>query len=210
MCGRFSLTWPISAIREQMEFQLVGDLTWSPRYNIAPKSLVLTVVDRNGTRFGGLMSWGITAPWEKTRRLINARRETLLTRPTFRHLARTRRAIVLADGYYEWDGATKQPYRFTDPAHGLWFFGALYQEHDDGPAEVTIVTTEALPALSRIHPRMPLILSENAVNLWLDHQSHAFEAVLALPLPPDVLCFPVSSKVNSTSAEGPELIQPQL
>ncbi len=211
MCGRYTLTWPLAAILDQLEFTPRPDLTWQPRYNIAPGTAILAVVDHHQHRFGGFMKWGLSAPWNSSRRLINARRETLLTRPTFRNLTRTRRAVVPADGYYEWakaDGG--KPYRITDPGHGLWYFAAIYQETASALAEIAIVTTEAPPPLSWLHPRMPLILSQPAVRLWLDHETHAFEAVLTMPLTPPVQYFAVSSAVNRASAEGPQLITPML
>ena len=210
MCGRYTLTWPLPAILEQLAFVPMPDLSFRPRYNIAPGTRVLTVVDRQGTRFGGLMTWGISAHWNGARRLINARRETIFSRPTFRNLIRTRRAVVPADGYFEWSQETRRPYRITDPGHGLWYFAAIYREQPGGLSEIAIVTTEACRELAPLHPRMPLILSETALNLWLDHESQAYEAVLAMPISPAVRYFPVSSAVNSASAEGAHLIAPEL
>ncbi len=209
MCGRYTLTWPLPAILEQLEFTPTANLTWQPRYNIAPGTSILAVIDRKGVRFGGFMGWGLSVSWSPSRRLINARRETLLTRPTFRDLTRTRRAIVPADGYYEWSQVDRQPYRITDPNHGLWYFAAIYQERPGHLAEIAIVTTEASQMLLPLHPRMPLILSKDAVNLWLDRETQAFEAILAMPMAPPTQYFPVSSAVNRASAEGPQLIVPQ-
>lgn len=211
MCGRYTLTWPLDAMLAQLTFMPAPDFSWQPRYNIAPGGPVLALVRRDQQLFGGLMHWGFRPRWQSSssRPLINARRETLTEKPTFRQASHSRRAVLLADGYYEWDQRTRQPYRITDPGHGLWFFAAIYQPRADGGAEVVIITTEAQSSVRSIHPRMPLILSADALDPWLDATSTAYQAILAMPVAPPVECYPVSRRVNSASAEGPGLIVPE-
>lgn len=204
MCGRYTLTWPLTAMESELAFHAAPDLVLPRRYNIPPGADVLTVVARGSERYGGLMRWGMEAPWAPGRLVINARRETILERPMFRDAVIRRRAIVPADGYYEWDQATRQPYRIHAPDHRLWCFAAIY----DHNRRLAIVTTAALPDLSHLHPRMPLILAPDTVGPWLDTSREAFRAVLAMAPPVAVSAYPVDKTVNRAAAESADLIRP--
>ena len=105
MCGRFTLgaTATLAA-----QFDLATVPTWTPRYNIAPTQEVLVVLQPSpqASREARLHRWGLIPPWAKDpsigNRMINARAETVATKPAFRHAFKERRCLVLADGFYEW------------------------------------------------------------------------------------------------------------
>jgi putative SOS response-associated peptidase YedK len=116
MCGRFSLGTPAAKLADL--FQLDEDPAWTPRYNIAPTQEVLAVVQtpENPKRFSRLLRWGLIPPWADDprigNRLINARSETVATKPAFRRAFKERRCILMVDGFYEWQRQErpKQPF----------------------------------------------------------------------------------------------------
>jgi len=116
MCGRFSLGTPASVLAAQ--FDLFEAPAWTPRYNIAPTQEVLTVLKMPHAPKpqARLLRWGLIPQWAEGpavgSRMINARAETVVTKPAFRHAFRERRCLVLADGFYEWQkqDRRKQPF----------------------------------------------------------------------------------------------------
>ena len=103
MCGRFTLTLDVDEIREELK---LGDFPpdWGGRYNIAPSQPVAVVADA-GTRAVEMMRWGLVPSWAKDmaigNKLINARAETLVEKPSFRNAFQRRRCLILADGFFE-------------------------------------------------------------------------------------------------------------
>ncbi|MFE4593765.1 SOS response-associated peptidase [Streptomyces laurentii] len=126
----------------------------------------------------------------------------------------------------------KQPY-FVTPADGSVFaMAGLYEFWrdrtlpDDHPAAwwvtCSVVTTEAetgplavAPAegpgsLAEIHPRMPLMLTPDRWDAWLDPACTEPEEVRALlAAPPEGLmrAFPVGTAVSNVRNNGPELLK---
>ena len=104
MCGRFAIASPPEVFREALGY--VEQPNFPPRYNVAPTQPVPVVIDDRGTRHFRLMRWGFVPAWAKDPKefplVINARGETLLTKPTFRNALKRRRCVFLADGFYEW------------------------------------------------------------------------------------------------------------
>lgn len=221
MCGRFSLATDPGALFE--EFGLHPPADWRPRYNVAPTQDVLAVgMGRAGRRMG-VLRWGLVPPWAPDpsvgSRMINARSETVATRPAFRDAFRYRRCLVLADGFYEWMGEGRGP---RQPVHvrlasgapfalaGLW---ARWRAATGQPlATCAIVTTDAAPAIAAVHDRMPVILGLRDREEWLGTDAPP-ERLLKLlrPYPGDDLVWhPVSTLVNSPSNDGPECLAPTM
>ncbi|MEV5427999.1 SOS response-associated peptidase [Streptomyces sp. NPDC052701] len=178
------------------------------------------------------LRWGLVPSWAKDvkagARMINARVETLREKPAYRRAFVKRRCLLPADGFYEWqqaeDPATgrtrKQPY-FIHPEDGrAMAFAGLYEywrdpevEHDDDPAAwlmtCTIITTEATDAAGRVHPRMPLALTPDHYDAWLDphHQDpDELRALLGRPADGRLDARPVSTAVNNVRNNGPQLL----
>lgn len=111
MCGRFSATVPFREIK--LRWNLQGDFFFEPRYNIAPSQSVPVIVKGGRGNEAKLMKWGLVPSWAPDpsigNRMINARAETLLEKPSFRKLVSQRRCLIPADGFYEWrrDGNRK-------------------------------------------------------------------------------------------------------
>jgi putative SOS response-associated peptidase YedK len=175
--------------------------------------------------------WGLVPSWAKDpaigSRMINARAETVASKPAYRRAFTKRRCLLPADGYYEWykpgedAKAAKQPY-FIHRADGAPLaFAGLYefwrdQAHpDDHPdawlVTATIITTSAPDELGVIHERMPMVIPPGQWAEWLDPDLQD-QAQLAHLLAPAVssglVTTRVSTKVNSVRNNGPELIEP--
>src|SRR5262249_6524476 len=158
---------------------------------------------------------GLIPSWAEDKKignqLINARAETVATKPAFRSAYRKRRCLVLADGFYEWqktDGK-KQPYYFQlSDGHPFGFAGLWeHWEHEGELIEsCTIVTTEANDLLRSIHNRMPVILHAADYERWLDpgNQTATGLAELLRPFPAEEMqARPVSLHVNNPRNEDP-------
>ncbi|MFK3728900.1 SOS response-associated peptidase [Streptomyces sp. NPDC088090] len=180
------------------------------------------------------LRWGLVPSWAKDpasgARMINARVETVHEKPAYRRAFAKRRCLLPADGFYEWERVEdettgkprKQPY-FIQPADGEPMAMAGLYEHwrdpdvkdDDDPAAwlttCTIITTEATDAAGRVHPRMPLTLSPDDHDAWLDphhHDTAALRALLARPGGGRLDARPVSTAVNNVRNNGPHLLDP--
>jgi len=149
--------------------------------------------------------------------MINARAETVATKSAFRVALRNRRCLVVADGFYEWQqrGRTKQPYRIVLKSREPFGFAGLWETWTAPDGETirtcTIITTEANEQLKPIHDRMPVILTREAEDIWLDPaiQDPAKLLPLIRPYPAEEMdAYPVSRWVNKPDHDSPECIEP--
>ena len=227
MCGRFTqyFTW-----RELHDLlSLCGPAqNLRPRYNVAPTQRVAAVRLEDGERRLSLLRWGLIPGWAKDpsigARHINARVETVRTRPAFRAAWKARRrALVPADGFYEWTGprTTRQPWLIAMRNSAPFAFAALWERwtvrEDAGlrgsfaelvPGDVletfTILTVHANDAVTPIHDRMPVIVPPERFEPWL-----AGEDVPLGPYPPEPMTArPVSTYVNRSANDDPRCIEP--
>jgi putative SOS response-associated peptidase YedK len=221
MCGRFTLRGPIDELAGELGIDEVPAL--EPRYNIAPTQPVATLLTVGSDRRCRMMRWGLVPSWARDEsighRLINARAESVATKPAFRDAFGQRRCLVVADGFYEWTqpakGKPKQPWLITRRDGGLFTFAGLWERWAPpgrDPLETcTIITTDANDLVARFHPRMPVILERPARDLWLDESIRQPDRLLALLTVPDadeLTATAVSPKVNSPKVDSPECIQP--
>jgi putative SOS response-associated peptidase YedK len=177
MCGRFVRHSSLELVEKTFNVDRPAfEVTHS--YNIAPTQAVLAVV-RNGHAGLVQLYWGLVPFFAKdasiAARMINARSETLATKPSFRNAFRKRRCLIVADGFYEWSGpkGQKQAWYITLPSGGPFGFAGLWEvwRPNDPKTELrssTIITTDASPGLRDIHNRMPVILQAGAYDAWLD------------------------------------------
>ena len=222
MCGRFSLGTPGSVLAAQ--FDLFEAPAWTPRYNIAPTQDVLVVVRRPEApkRQARLLRWGLIPQWAEGpvvgSRMINARAETVATKPSFRRALRERRCLVLADGFYEWQkqDRRKQPFYIRLRDGRPFAFAGLWERWappDGQPIDsCTILTTVANDLIRPLHVRMPVILAPRDYDLWLDSSIQEVERLQPLlhPYPADdMTAYPVSTRVNNPANDAPECIESQ-
>ena len=215
MCGRFTLI--IDGERLVALWGWTTRLPIYPRFNIAPTQDILAVRLVDGVPAPVMLRWGLVPHWAKDpsvgTKMINARAETLLERPSFREAFRRRRCLIVADGFYEWQQAPgKQPFWIHPADGGMLTFAGLWETWTGTSGETvescTIVTTTANAALAGIHHRMPVIIAERDRARWLDVAVPVGEvADLLRPAPDDLLVTtPVSRRVNSVANEGPECL----
>ena len=221
MCGRFTLGATAATLAAQ--FDLANVPTWTPRYNIAPTQEVLVVLQPSpqANQEARLHRWGLIPPWAKDpsigNRMINARAETVATKPAFRRAFKERRCLLLADGLYEWQRQErrKQPFYIRLRDGRPFAFAGLWEhwEGSEGMAiqSCAILTTTSNEVVGRIHDRMPVILSPTDYDRWLDPsiQEPAVLQTLLRPYPADEMtAYPVSTLVNSPANDNPGCIEP--
>jgi putative SOS response-associated peptidase YedK len=229
MCGRYAFYTPIEAVTRLFGVEEVHAHDIAPRYNIAPTQEVPIVrlspflaepEPRAPVRELGLARWGLVPFWAKEaaigNRMINARAETVATKPAFRAAFRRRRCLVPADGFYEWQATAsgKQPWYIHAADGAPLAFAGLWELWDPGDApplsSCTIITTRANAFMARLHDRMPAILDGAARDAWLAPDTPECELKDLLEPAPDELleAWPVTRRVNSPFNEDPSLIEP--
>jgi putative SOS response-associated peptidase YedK len=219
MCGRFVITSPPAALRQA--FGYVEQPNFPPRHNIAPTQPVPVVILENGGRHFRLMRWGLIPAWTKDPRKIslmfNARSETVQDRPAFKYAMKRRRCLVPADGYYEWQdaGGRRRPYFIHRRDRGPIGFAALAETwvgpNGEEMDSVAIVTAPASPDLAVLHHRVPVAISPEDFERWLDCRADDVEAVIGLltgPEPGEFTWHQVSSRVNRAENDDAQLILP--
>ena len=213
MCGRYSASRPPDLTAEAYAARVVDEPP-PPSWNVAPTDPVSVVVERGEGRELRTLKWGLIPSWATdakiASRLINARAETVATKPAFRSALVKRRCLVPADGWYEWraePGVPKQPF-FIAPRSGVAAFAGLYERWGD-TRTFTIVTTSASDELRRLHERMPVVLPPDVWDAWLDPAHDDVEALCGLLTPREgFAAYPVTTLVNNVRNNGPELLDP--
>jgi putative SOS response-associated peptidase YedK len=246
MCGRYaSARKRIELLEEfRVERDRVGE-PLQPDYNVAPTKPVYAVLTRDSrparepeadpagpsglARELRVVRWGLVPPWAKDRsiasRLINARAETVHSKPAFRRAFAHRRCLLPADGYYEWqrpdagNGGVKQPYFICRGDGGPLAFAGLYELWRDPelPEDherswlwtTTIITTSAPDELGQIHDRMPMVVQPDQWADWLDPDGDDPADLMPLLAPAasaGLISYPVATTVNSVRNNGPRLI----
>ena len=237
MCGRFTLRAPASVLGEY--FSIFEVPPFAPRFNIAPTQPAPVVRLAPGHAAGGTgvspvhgqdargtprelvwLRWGLIPSWAKDpaigNRLINARAETAAEKPAYREAFRRRRCLIAADGFYEWKGKRKWPYfiHFNDDRP---FAFAGLRESWEGPdhsyvESCTILTTGPNELMHPIHDRMPVILSRDAYEQWLDPTIETPDPLVALLVPhpaDEMTADPVSTWVNKAVHDDARCIEPE-
>lgn len=241
MCGRYVLARDTGEIAERFAVHDVDETAAPPGYNVAPTMTVPVVADRYGRqdargqqreRILRSCQWGLVPSWAAdlsgSARMINARVETVASKPAFRAAMARRRCLVPADGWYEWafgvDGhakadttgkagrSGKTAYYLTRSDGAPLAFAGLYEVWTDGTRRVVscaVITTAATGEPARIHPRMPLTLAPELWSDWLDPQVRA----PALPEPDPAAMAEldlrqVGPAVGNVRNQGPDLIRP--
>lgn len=234
MCGRFSLTVPLQAVREHFSAR-PEPLGGAPepmtidrnRYNVRPTEWIWAVArGDDGARIVSPMRWGFLPHWAKaltaSAPLINARSETIAEKPAFAKSVRERRCLVPADGFYEWrtveTGAkkpVKEPHWISAPTTPLLAFAGVWRvwrgpNGEDVPS-VAIVTAAATGPIAALHERTPVPIAPEAYGLWLGEEGHGAARLMRAPDAAFFVHHPVSSLINKggrMAPDGPELRAP--
>jgi len=221
MCGRIILTSAPHILAEKFFLDMVPEVV--PRFNIAPASDIAGVVanPRSVGRLVRMFRWGLVPPWssgpEVGAKMINARSETVLEKPSFKEAFLGRRCLIPVDGFYEWqkreDG--KQPFLFRRKDHSVFALAGLWEQWKDKEGReletCTILTTAANATMRPIHQRMPVVLPESDWKAWLDLPADQAKQLMKLlrPCAPDVLlAHPVTRQVNKPAFDQPDCLEP--
>jgi len=231
VCGRYTNTAGVDELNERFRVP-IASAQGTRRFNVAPTEEVLAIVAPKGEPQARLLRWGLIPPWatdtKDVYKMINARMETVTTTPAYRTLIprAQRRALQLADGYFEWlkpeqTGSRaklgpRQPFFFQVDGGVPFAFASLWTPakiEGEWVRSISLLTCDSAPnrTAAAIHDRMPVILAdEDAQRAWLDPALGAEEALeLCGALPEARLSArPANPAVNSPGAaeEGPGLL----
>jgi putative SOS response-associated peptidase YedK len=219
MCGRFYLDVQQDELMSYFDLATVMPLT--PRYNIAPSQSIAAIIMSGDERVMVKLRWGLIPYWAKDEKIaystINARAETVESKPAFRAAFKQRRCLIPASGFFEWQAAKggKQPYCIHPKQSALFAFAGLYEHWRNKKGEqvdsCTILVTEANAIVKQVHDRMPVILSPDHFDSWLDPDNQNQSRLKELLKPwPDVETdlYAVSKKVGNPTNDDPECIAP--
>lgn len=219
MCGRFVQKSDLRKIAPLFKAAIV-ESDVQPSYNIAPRQPIAVVMEK-GQRKIVTMKWGLVPHWAKdeaiANKLINARSETVTEKPSFRDSFKKRRCLIIADGFYEWQGSgmTKKPFFICMKDEAPFGMAGLYDVWTNAVGEkvttCTIITTEANEIMKPIHHRMPVILDVKDYDVWLDMEKAADAALQRILKPCEsglLKAFEVSLSVNNPRNNTAECIVP--
>ncbi len=222
MCGRYGLWTDPDQVAEH--FQLQDAFSYTARYNIAPSQEILAIGQSlKGERKANMLRWGLVPFWSKDTRIgykmINARAESIWTKPAYRVAARKQRCLIPASCFFEWrrkDEGNKQPYCIVPKKEKLFAFAGLWEHWEDQESgqkvnSCTIITTKANEAVQGLHDRMPVIILPDSYDLWLDRRVQDKDRLQPLlrPLPSELLnIYPVGFELNRPDNDSEEIIRP--
>ena len=204
MCGRYKITKPVTKTIDLVKTNIKVEN--SDNFNAHPTQKLPIIKSYTNGKALELCEWGLVPTWskklEKFSPLINARKETLMEKITFKSLIQTSRCLVLADGYYEWkrEEKNKTPFYFTKDNDELMFLAAIHQKN-----QFCIITREATEEISKIHHREPLILNQNQINNFLNVKKDAIEVLNSIK-PPKLKFHEITKDVNNPVNNDPSLI----
>ena len=224
MCGRYRLGAGRKAFLKYFGTNR-DDYEWNPRFNIAPTQDVPTIRQHASEpiRILSAMRWGLIPYWAKDSsigpKMINARAETIASKPAFQESVKKRRCLIPADGFYEWkklDSKTRQPYCFMLSDESVFAFAGIWASWTEPATRklietCSILTTSPNALTSDVHDRMPVILRADDYDLWLDPGFTDDAGITELLRPFDANLmkrFPVSSRVSSAQNDDPQCAVP--
>ncbi len=225
MCGRYTLTNVAPNLLGPLFGVRVEDVPLlDARFNVSPTQDVpiVRVLEPGAPRTLDLARWGLVPSWAKDLsmgdRMINARGETAAEKPAFRSSFKSKRCIVVADGFYEWKklgNGKKQPcrmHRADDRPFAIAGLWARWKNAEGSTLDTfAILTTDAHPIVADVHDRMPVLLSPDTYGPWLDpdeKRQDFLQAMIHAKGGDDLVVTPVSTRVNNPRNEGPENVRP--
>lgn len=209
MCGRFSIISKSGDVKKHFNLSRVHEFKQS--FNVSPASDIPVIRLEDGERVLINMHWGLVPHWAKDTKIkpVNAKAETLESKPFFRSAFKKNRCLIPANGFYEWkrvDGH-KQPYYFRLDNAELMAFAGLWDCREAGNEltySCTIITTSANDVMKTVHDRMPVILEPGDYDAWLIEGDKS----LLEPYTGELLAYPVSTIVNNPENDGKDLVEP--
>ncbi|MBN2368685.1 SOS response-associated peptidase [Candidatus Woesearchaeota archaeon] len=211
MCGRFSFSKP----EKQLLLNRFGlteiKIDLKPRYNIAPSQKV-PVIFNTASDILSDAQWGLIPSWAKDDKvgykMINARAETVAEKPAYRTPFKSKRCLIIADSFYEWNkkGGPKTPYRFMMKNEDFFSFAGIYDEWN-GITTCSIITTEPNDLMKNIHIRMPVILKKEDEKKWLSVKPDDAKELLK-PYPSgEMKMYEISELINKPENDTIDVIK---
>ena len=208
MCGRFA-SWADKNVIIR-HYGLADAAACDAVYNVYPSSAIPVVRTGEGGRELAACHWGLIPRWARDTKLapINARAETVASKPFFRDAFRNRRCLIPANGYFEWhnQNGRKQPYFITVKDADIFSFAGIWDRWENPEKSIescAIIVSGANEALSRIHERMPVIIDPADYEAWLSEPRED----LLRPYAGEMQPYPVSTRVNNPRNQGADLIR---
>ena len=217
MCGRYSFAPDLKIVNEHYDIS-VNDDDLTPNYNCAPSQLLPVITNDKSIGFN-FFRWGLIPFWAKDisigNKLINARSETILEKPSFRNAFRQRRCLVSADAFYEWKQEVKEkiPYRIFLKNQNIFSMAGIWEKCKLSNGETifsfAIITTQPNTLMTKIHNRMPVILDKKGEDLWINNTDEKELTNLLKPFPAEQMtAYRISNLVNSPRNNSPKIIEP--
>lgn len=216
MCGRFTQSKNKQELQKRFNAKKVHD-NIVPMFNVAP-GMNLPVILNEAPEEITLARWGLLPSWAREQKteysMINARAETLYEKPSYKRLIKSRRCLILADSFFEWQktAAKKQPFRIllknkeTFAFAGLW---DLWEKQENAILSCTIITTSANDLVDPIHDRMPVILPREKEGEWLNAEDPTRIMRLLRPYDSQAMdAYPVSTAVNNPANDSKIILGP--
>jgi len=213
MCGRYSFAIEDELIRERFGVT-VRSAIYKARYNCAP-SQDLAVITNEEPSVLNFFRWGLIPFWAKDpsigNKLINAKAETIHEKPSFKNAFRSRRCLVLSDGFFEWKKTRdKIPYRITLKKGEPFAMAGIWEKWNSPEGlqvrSFSIITTGPNALMEKIHDRMPVILPSREERTWLGNTGPDELLSLLKPYPAgEMEAYPVSRLVNNPKNDTPEI-----
>lgn len=211
MCGRFNIAMTSGFV------ELVNSLgvaaNFENRYNVAPTEMIPMIIERDGMREILSSRWWLVPSWSagpSTKyAMFNARAETMAASRAYKSLLPHKRCIIPVSSFIEWteEKGGRQPHEITTASGamalaGLWDYWGSGVE---GIYSCTIVTTEAVDEFRHIHQRMPLILSDEEQQAWLDvtNRPEKFSPILMPHVSEGLVIHKLSKSVNNSRNKAP-------
>ena len=200
-------------------FEVPDRPNFAANYNAAPtQDLPVVRRGKEGEPRLSLIRWGLVPHWSKdgpsgAKPLINARAETAAEKPTFRAALKRRRALIPADGFYEWsktEDGSKQPWFITRTDGAPMVFAGLWErwgEGDDTLDSFAILTNEAGPDIADLHHRCPVIVEQPDFARWLDPDTDP-QGFFGVQPDGKLDARKVSTRVNKVRENDAELTEP--
>lgn len=176
MCYGYNTQQVQKMIKEQLP-EAGGDLHGFDR----PKAPIITMEFRKVEYY----NWWLVPSWfekeDYSFNLLNARAESVFEKPSFRNIIMSKRCVVPATHYYEYqwrdaNGKVKNKHRLGVKDVPGFFMAGLYDswrnpENGQIINSFSIITTDANELCAEIHnskKRMPVILEGDNARQWLN------------------------------------------
>jgi|YelNatPaOPRAMG01_1025707.scaffolds.fasta_scaffold08951_3 putative SOS response-associated peptidase YedK len=185
MCARFTQHSSPARISERFNISRIIKFPVTGDFIVPSQDAAIVYTLENGQRVLDVSKFGLVTQWMQSKPgfkpLINARAETIDTRPAFRDSFINKRCLIPATGFFEWKEVNKAklPYYFTVKGTDLFSFAGIWEASDSsnrsGFSTFAIITVPANELVSQVHPRMPVILTPETENLWLGNDAKVTE-----------------------------------